>query len=113
MNAVIPDEVFTFNPPEDYEIVKIDDNGVTSIIREKGGTDGAVQKLHKATKEKDVKTLKGLLQHEKWQIRLRALQVLEHLLEHDKKQLKGIAIILEKDTKEEVRAKAERILKQP
>jgi hypothetical protein len=111
LNPVVPDEVFAFNPPADYEIVEIDPNGTRKVIREKGGIDGAMRILIQAQKEKDVETLKGLLGHEIWQIRLRSLQVLESLLTQDnKKDLKEMATMLENDENQSVRERAEKIL---
>lgn len=110
LNPVIPDEVFEFNPPADYEIVEISPDGTSRVIREKGGIDGAMRILLKAQKEKDVETLKGLLGHEIWQVRLRSIQVLEKLLVQDKEGLKEIATILKNDENTSVREQAGRIL---
>ncbi len=110
LNPVITEEVFAFSPPVDYEVVELDANNISHIVREKGGIDGAMRTLLKAQKEKDVETLTGLLGHEIWQIRLRSLQVLEHLLAQNKEDLKEAASILKNDENSSVREKAASIL---
>jgi hypothetical protein len=111
LNPTISDDVFAFRPPADYEIVQIAPDGTRTVIREKGGIEGAMHILLKAQKEKDVETLKGLLGHEIWQIRLRSLQVLESLSAQDTKGLKEAATILENDENPSVREQAGKILR--
>ncbi|MHB0945586.1 MAG: LolA family protein [Sedimentisphaerales bacterium] len=109
LNPAIPNEVFEFSPPKDYEVTKIDPNGTCRMIQEKGGIDGAMRTLLKATEEKDIGTLTELLGHEIWQVRLRSLQVLGRLLVQDANGLKGAAEVLKNDEKLEVRNEAQRI----
>lgn len=109
-NLVISDDVFEFSPPEDYEIVEVDPNGARKIIKGKGGIAGAMQILLKAQKEKDIATLNNLLGNEIWQIRLRSLQVLEHILTEDSEALKEVATALKNDENQIVREKSQSIL---
>ena len=111
VNPVIPDEVFQFNPPEDYEIVKVDPNDMVRIIREMGGFEGDVRKLDKAAQAKDVQTLKSMLKNESPIIRLDSLRVLKRLLAKDKDGLKEAVSILENDDDPKVRQEAEKILR--
>jgi hypothetical protein len=110
INIPIPKEIFTFNPPEDYEIVGIDPNGTGRVIREKGGFEGAILKFSKATKTKDVETLKSLLINKSPKIRLMSLQVLEQFWAEDKEKLKEAAKILENDEDPAVREESSKVL---
>lgn len=110
LNPMISEKIFSFNPPEEYEIVEIDPNGKSSIIREKGGIESAMRTLLKAQKEKDISTLMDLLDNKIWQIRLRSLQVLAHLLAEDHEALKETSLILKNDNNPKVRAEAQKIL---
>jgi hypothetical protein len=111
LNPIIPDDVFKFNPPEDYKIVEVEPNGVRKIIREHGGIEGAMQTLLKAQKAEDINTLLDLLNSDIWQVRLRALQVLEYLLRNDNEQLREAASLIKDDTNDRVREEARRTLK--
>ncbi|MDD5134227.1 MAG: hypothetical protein PHP01_02295 [Phycisphaerae bacterium] len=110
LNPILSKDVFEFAPPEEYEITVIDPNGTSEVVRPKGGIEGAMLKLVKATKEKDIGTLTELLGNEIWQVRLRSLQVLDKFLDRDKGALKEAAAILKNDEKLEVRNEAQKIL---
>jgi hypothetical protein len=110
INAVLSEDLFTFNPPEEYEIIEVEPNGARKVIREKGGIEGAMRVLLKAQKGKNIETLKNLLGHEIWQIRLRSLQVLSSLLEQNREELKETATILKNDENLKVREEAQKIL---
>lgn len=110
LNPSINNEVFASNPPEDYQIMETDANGISSVIRERP-FDAAMRKLLEARKKKDVDTLKGLLGHEMWKMRLMSLQALEPLLAQDMKGLKEVATILENDENPSVREQAGKILR--
>lgn len=116
LNPVIPDEVFEFNPPEDYQITKIDEaTGASTVIHEKGGD---MWKLRVAQKTKDIKTLKELLKNKEWKIRLEALKSLEVFLKvstgEDKETLEEAleeaVVILKDDDNPTVREEVEKVL---
>jgi hypothetical protein len=110
INPVISDEVFNFNPPQDYRIVEVDPNGTSRVIREKGGLEGAFIKLQGAAKTKDIDALKALLESEFPKIRLASLQLLEHFLAQNTEELKGMAELLENDEDSAVRQEATKVL---
>lgn len=111
LNPVIPAETFEFNPPEEYQIVEVARDGVTrKVIREKGGIEGAANKLLTAYTAKDIETVKGMLGHKAWQVRRLALQLLESLLAQKPDELREAASRLKDDESPEVREKAQKIL---
>lgn len=110
LNPVLTNDIFEFAPPEDYKVMEKEPNGVVKVIRGKGGIEEAMLMIQKAKKTGDIITIKELLNHEKWQIRLRSLQVLENLLAQDKQGLQDAADLVKNDEEPKVRENAKRIL---
>ena len=112
LNPTIPDEVFKFKPPEDYEV---DDRRPpekrtknvnylrTEDVRK------TLREVHKAFEERDLTTLKEFLKHKSWRVRSNALGLITGVAEGE--ELKRIVESARKDKNDEVREKAERILK--
>lgn len=112
LNPTIPDEVFKFKPPEDYEA---DDRRPpekrpqnvnylrTEDVRK------TLREVHKAFQERDLTTLKEFLKHKSWRVRSNALALITGVAEGE--ELKKIVESMRKDKKDEVREQAELILK--
>jgi hypothetical protein len=71
---------------------------------------GDIKILMQTLEAKDADTAMVFLGHEEWQVRLRALQVLEILLAQNKEKLKEAASLVKDDSNPEVRQKAQAIL---
>lgn len=112
LNPTIPDEVFKFKPPEDYEA---DDRRPpekrpqnvnylrTEDVRK------TLREVHKAFQKRDLTTLKEFLKHKSWRVRSNALALITGVAEGE--ELKKIVESMRKDKKDEVREQAELILK--
>jgi hypothetical protein len=112
LNPSIPDEVFKFKPPDDYEV---DDQRPpekrpenvnylrTEDVRK------TLEEVNKAFEKRDLTALKEFLKHKSWRVRNLALGLITGVAEGE--ELKKIAESVKEDKKNEVREKAERILK--
>jgi hypothetical protein len=112
LNGPVPEEVFEFNPPHDYEIRQADANGISRIIRYKPGFEGIRDKLYNAKKEKDVNALKEFLKNDEGMIRYESLRSLESLLALKPDELRKAVLPLKNDPDLIVREEAQKILTQ-
>ena len=107
LNPVIPDEVFAFNPPEDYDV---SDHRPGSGYDEKVKRETeALERLSNLRKVSDIPELKKMLKHESWRVRLESLSIIG-VLPEDPNVLRDIAISMQNDKRIEVRKEATRIL---
>lgn len=112
LNPVIPDQVFKFQPPEDYEV---DDQrppdkrpkNVDYLRTE--DVEKTLRQVDNAFRERDLTALKEFLKHRSWRVRSTGLGFITGVAEGE--ELKKIVESVRKDENNEVREKAERILK--
>jgi hypothetical protein len=108
LNPVIPDEVFAFNPPEDYDVADHrPGSGYDEKIKRETET---FERLNNLGKVSDIPELKKLLKHESWKVRWQALIIIGALPIEDPNVLRDIAISMQDDKHVEVRNEAARIL---
>ena len=109
LNGPVPEEVFEFNPPHDYEIRQADANGISRIIRYKPGFEGIRDEEYNAKKEKDVNALKEFLKNDEGMIRYESLRSLESLLALKPDELRKAVLPLKNDPDLIVREEAQKI----
>jgi hypothetical protein len=111
LNPVIPDEVFKFQPPDDYEVddqrppekQPKDVNYLTTADVKK-----AFSQMDNAFQKKDLATLKEFLKHKSWRVRSNALGLITGVAKVE--ELKKIVESVKDDKSKEVREQAASIL---
>jgi len=113
LNPSIPEDAFKFQPPEDYEVEdrrppEKRPKNVSYLTTE--DVKKAFSQMHKAFQERNLTTLKEFLKHRSWRVRSLALGLITGVAEGE--ELKKIVESVVEDECDEVREKAERILKE-
>lgn len=112
LNPIISDKVFEFNPPEGYIVndrrppEKRPKN--VSYLRAED-IEKAYDETDKAFREKDLATLKGLLKHKSWRVRINALSLIRGVAKGEELK-KIVESVIKEDKNDEVKKLAEQIL---
>jgi hypothetical protein len=112
LSPVIPDEVFAFDPPEDYEVRDrrpLDKQPKNVSYLKTEDVEKAISQVNEAFQKKDLNVLKGFLKHKSWRVRNSTLALVTGVAEG--KELRQIVESATKDRDGEVRKHAEQILK--